>query len=115
MHELSIAQSLLETTLEAIKDHPRCRVKTVHLQIGELRQVVASSLIGAFELLADQTPAQGADLKIEWVPTVWRCPACGKTQPAEQAATDCPCGSPAAQSRLEGHDDLLLTSLDLDT
>ena len=64
MHELAIAQSVV-----AIADrhaHGR-RVASVQLQVGHLRQVVPSALTFAFELVAEGTALEGADLQIEVV------------------------------------------------
>jgi hydrogenase nickel incorporation protein HypA/HybF len=74
MHELSIAQAIVEVALR----HARGRqVHRVEVKIGHLRQVVPSALGFAFELLADGTLLQGAELAIEDVPARGRCRACG--------------------------------------
>jgi hydrogenase nickel incorporation protein HypA/HybF len=47
------------------------------MKVGYLRQVVPSSLAFGFELLAEGTPVEGAELEIEQVPAQGRCRACG--------------------------------------
>ncbi len=47
------------------------------MKVGHLRQVVPSSLVFGFELLAEGTPVEGAELEIEQVPTEGRCRRCG--------------------------------------
>jgi hydrogenase nickel incorporation protein HypA/HybF len=74
MHELAIAQSVLR-----IADghaHGR-RVASVQLQVGHLRQVVPSALTFAFELVAEGTALEGAELQIEVVPAAGECRTCG--------------------------------------
>ena len=114
MHEFSIARSLLDVVLEAAAEYEGARIKVIRLRIGELRQVIEFSLVEAFALCAAGTAAEGAELEIEWVPTVWRCSACGRTRSLAESDAGCSCGNPEATDRMEGCDDLLLTSLDLD-
>jgi hydrogenase nickel incorporation protein HypA/HybF len=74
MHELSIA----EAVVAIVERHAGERtVRRVELRVGHLRQVVPSALEFAFELLADGTALEGAELVIEEVPARGRCRACG--------------------------------------
>ncbi len=113
VHELSIAQSLLEASLEAAAPYAQSRVRVVRVRIGQLRQIIEGTLREAFALCAETTVAEGAKLEIEWLPTVWRCGACDRIRDVETAGV-CPCGDAEARDRLEGSDDLVLTSIDLD-
>ena len=83
MHELAIAQSVV-----AIADrHAGGRVVTrVELKVGHLRQVVPSALRFAFELIAEGTALDGAELCIEEVPAAGVCRECG----AESVLPDFP-------------------------
>lgn len=74
MHELSIAQSIVELTLDHAAGRP---VRRVHLVVGHLRQVVPAALEFSFELVTQGTPAEGAVLEMEAVPIDARCDACG--------------------------------------
>jgi hydrogenase nickel incorporation protein HypA/HybF len=73
MHELAIAESIV-----AIADrHARGRrVTRVEVAVGHLRQVVPSALEFAFELVAKDTAAEGAELVLEVVPAAGRCGSC---------------------------------------
>jgi hydrogenase nickel incorporation protein HypA/HybF len=73
MHELAIAESIV-----AIADrHARGRrVTRVEVAVGELRQVVPSALEFAFELVAKETAAEGAELVLDVVPAAGRCGSC---------------------------------------
>jgi hydrogenase nickel incorporation protein HypA/HybF len=76
MHELSIAQSIMEIVLrEAEKANAR-RVVKVTLKIGDLAGVVPDSLSFCFELLAKSTIAENATITIEKVPIRGHCPQC---------------------------------------
>ena len=74
MHELSIAESVV-----GIADRHAAgrRVYKVELKVGHLRQVVPSALEFAFELVAQGTSLEGAELAIEDVPAAGVCRACG--------------------------------------
>lgn len=112
MHELSIAQSLLDAALTTAAEHEARRISTIRLRIGGMRQVVEESLRQAFTVLAAGSLAEHADVEIEWVPSLWRCARCGSTHTLNAGARTCACGSD--ELTFEGSDDLLLTSLDLE-
>jgi hydrogenase nickel incorporation protein HypA/HybF len=79
VHELSIAQSLIELIEAQIAadDSPGpVRVVSAQVRIGALSGVVASALQSVFGPAASGTIADGARLDLEAVPvTVW-CPGC---------------------------------------
>ena len=74
MHELSIADSIVRIVSTHARGRPVARVE---LKVGHLRQVVPSALEFAFELVAQGTPAEGAELELEVIPAAARCRACG--------------------------------------
>lgn len=74
MHELAIAASVVEI---ATRHAAGRRVTKIHLKAGHLRQVVPSALAFSFDLVAEGTPVEGAELEIEEVPAAGRCRACG--------------------------------------
>ena len=65
MHELSIAESVVQIASRHANGR---RVTKVHLKVGHLRQVVPSALAFSFELVAEGTPVEGAELKMQDVP-----------------------------------------------
>ena len=75
MHELSIAESVVRIACEHAGGR---RVARVDLKVGRLRQVVPGALTFAFELVAQGTEAEGAELAIEDVPAAGRCRRCGR-------------------------------------
>jgi hydrogenase nickel incorporation protein HypA/HybF len=74
MHELSLAEAVVRI---ACRHADRRPVRRVELKVGHLRQVVPSALEFAFELVAQGTVAEGAELVMEQVPAAGRCRACG--------------------------------------
>jgi hydrogenase nickel incorporation protein HypA/HybF len=94
MHELSVALSIVDLAEEEQERHGG-RIATVHLRIGPLSGVVKDALASAFELAREGTPLAGADLVIEDVPLVARCPACGEDRTPRFPMLVCPvCGGP---------------------
>lgn len=90
VHEMSIAQSLLSIILQESDNHQASRVVSVALKVGELSSVEPGSLRFCFELIAEGTIAQGAELQIERVPVICRCEECGTEFTVEQLLFVCP-------------------------
>lgn len=98
MHELSIAQSLLEIVMEEGRKHSLEQVKVIRLQVGELAAVVPDSLTFCFEMVSRDTLAEGARLEIETVPVVARCSRCDILFEVENHLFSCPqCGEPTLE------------------
>jgi hydrogenase nickel incorporation protein HypA/HybF len=78
MHELSIVQDVVKIVLDHARKHGVQKVVGVNLRVGELRDIVDEWMQRFFDYLTKDTIAEGAKLKIERVPVVFRC-ACGET------------------------------------
>jgi hydrogenase nickel incorporation protein HypA/HybF len=65
VHELSIAQSVIDAVAKEIETRPGARLRKVGLRIGELAGVDAESLRFSWECLTRETGFQGVDLEIE--------------------------------------------------
>jgi hydrogenase nickel incorporation protein HypA/HybF len=110
MHELSIAESVVTVARRHAAGRP---VAKVELRVGHLRQVVPSALEFAFELVAQGTEVEGAELAMEEVAAAGRCRSCE----AETRLDDFPlrcgrCGDFDVEVT-EG-EELLVDSLELD-
>jgi Zn finger protein HypA/HybF involved in hydrogenase expression len=64
MHEIGLAQGVLEVALEAAAGAP---VAGIEVRVGELQAVVPDAFAFSFTLLADGTAAAGARIDIEAV------------------------------------------------
>ncbi|MGF1472522.1 MAG: hydrogenase maturation nickel metallochaperone HypA [Rubrobacteraceae bacterium] len=110
MHELSIAESVVQI---ASRQAAGRRVTKVWMKVGHLRQVVPSALSFSFELVAEGTPAEGAQLALEEIPVVGECRRCGAESRPESFPLLCEaCGSPDLEI-LRG-EELLVESLELE-
>lgn len=110
MHELSIAQAVVEIAARHAKGRRICRVD---MKVGHLRQVVPSALEFAFELAASGTPVEGAELVIEDVPATGDCRACGRRSVMPELPLRCPlCGG--IDVELVAGEELHVESLELE-
>jgi hydrogenase nickel incorporation protein HypA/HybF len=93
MHELAIAQSLLEIVEHEARPYEGARVKRIFLRIGKLSAVVPDALRFAFDAITHGGMVEGAALEIEEVPLSIRCHACREDFMVEDPFMICPhCG-----------------------
>ncbi|GAC1695287.1 MAG: hydrogenase maturation nickel metallochaperone HypA [Ktedonobacteraceae bacterium] len=91
MHELAIAQSIVEVVEAKLVECKAARVKNVRLRIGEASGIVADSLTFSFELLASCDPAlAGAQLLFDVVPHRARCRHCEREFAIVNYIAQCP-------------------------
>jgi hydrogenase nickel incorporation protein HypA/HybF len=76
MHEIAIVTSLFEIINRQVAEHRIESISRVHLKVGEMAALEPMTLAACFEVLAEGTPAQGAQLVIESMPVMARCAAC---------------------------------------
>jgi hydrogenase nickel incorporation protein HypA/HybF len=94
MHELGIAQSLLEIVEQEARPYAGARVIRIQLRIGKLSTVVPDALRFAFDAITRGGMAEGAALEIEEVPLAIRCHACEQAFVVEDPFMLCPqCGA----------------------
>ena len=77
MHEIAIAQSVLEIAIREMRRHASTSIHGIKLSIGEFSGVVKEALEFAFDVIKPNTPAAGASIEIEVVPMKAECPSCG--------------------------------------
>ena len=90
MHELAIAESVVETVTQRL---PGATVTCGHREIGALSGVVPDSIRFCFDLATEGTPLAGAALEITEPPARCRCRACGAEFQPDTPIVLCPCGS----------------------
>ncbi|MGC9195415.1 MAG: hydrogenase maturation nickel metallochaperone HypA [Syntrophobacteraceae bacterium] len=98
MHELSIAQSLLDIIVEESNKHGLARINKVRLRIGELSAVVPESLLFCFDLVSRDTVAAGAVIEMERIAVTARCDKCDFSFEVKDRVFECPkCGEPVLE------------------
>jgi hydrogenase nickel incorporation protein HypA/HybF len=75
MHELALSRAIVTTALRHSGGLP---VTTVHVRVGSLRQAVPESLRFCFAIAAREGRCAGAQLELEPVAALLRCPSCGR-------------------------------------
>ena len=94
MHELGIAESILNRVQEESLCHAGARPTKVGVRIGELSGVDPDALSFAFEVLVKSGPLEGLSLEIDYRKRVQRCASCGREFEASMLLCSCPdCGS----------------------
>jgi len=112
MHELSIAQNILDIVREHLPPEDRHQVRTVKLKIGELAGVVPDSLEFCFTAITTNTPFAHATLEIERIPLRARCSACSAEFAVQEFSFACPaCG--ATNVDIIAGRELQVTSIDV--
>ena|SRR5688572_18837210 len=76
MHELSVAQRLVELVSAELGDEFASQVRSVRLRLGPLSGVVARALLFAYDAATEGTPLAGSVLEIEEVVPAVFCPKC---------------------------------------
>jgi hydrogenase nickel incorporation protein HypA/HybF len=98
LHELSIAQSIIEIVVDEAQKNGLHQVKRIKLQVGAFAAVVPDSLTFCFELVSRDTIAEGAVVEIESVGIVARCDKCDCTFDVRDQVFLCPrCGDPVLE------------------
>jgi hydrogenase nickel incorporation protein HypA/HybF len=112
MHELSIAQSILDIVHEAVPDPGnRALLRVVKVRVGKLSGVMPEALEFCFDALVAGTPLVGAKLAIEHVPIRLECRDCGVASTVEDLTLACPvCGGGA---RITAGTELAVAELEL--
>jgi hydrogenase nickel incorporation protein HypA/HybF len=110
LHELAIAESVVQIASRHANGR---RVTKVRLKVGHLRQVVPSALSFSFELVAEGTPVEGADLELEDVPATGLCRDCGTESRLKSFPLQCEACGGFDLELLEG-EELYVESLELE-
>ena len=113
MHELSLAQSLVEQIQSAAAAENAVRVLRIVVEIGPYAGVETVAFEFAFPFAAEDTLAADAELVVEEVPAMVECDACRATSRCEPTRLICPaCGSDRVEIR--GGHEFLIRAIELE-
>jgi hydrogenase nickel incorporation protein HypA/HybF len=94
MHELSIAQSIVDIIRQYVPDDQAESVRLVKIRVGPLAGVVPDSLDFCFGAIVADTKLRKARLDIEATRLRSQCTGCDEAFEVEEASFICPrCGS----------------------
>ena len=114
MHELPITQGILDTAVAAAQQADARRILAIDLVIGAMSGVVDDSVQFYFDILSQNTLAEGATLRFRRVPASAACLDCGftfeTTPPLSPACPACQ----SALVRVEGGREFFVESIEID-
>ncbi len=94
MHEMAIAESVLEIVEATARRNAAARVATVWLELGALSHVEAPALCFCFDAVTRGSLAEGATLEIIRLPGEAWCMPCADRVSLDRYGDPCPhCGS----------------------
>lgn len=94
MHELSIAQSIVDIILQYVPDDQAHDVRLVKIKVGQMAGVVPDSLDFCFGAIVSDTPLSQARLDIEETLLQSQCKMCHEVFEVQGVTFVCPrCGS----------------------
>lgn len=73
MHEISIANGILDRAMEVASEHDADRIDAVTIEIGRATHVNPDQLVFCLESIVDSTLADGATIETEAVEPVAEC------------------------------------------
>lgn len=112
MHEMSLAEGVLQLIEDAAKQQNFAVVKTVWLEIGQLSGVEVEAMKFCFDAVTRDSIAQNARLEIIALPGTGWCMACAVTVPMNQVFGECPhCGG--YQMQVTGGTEMRLKELEV--
>lgn len=93
MHEMALMRNVVDAVVAECQGKDVGAVRSVHLTVGDLRDVVDEYVPGLFRYLARGTVAEHAEVVIEHTPVTVRCNACGDIFPInvrDESTLTCP-------------------------
>lgn len=94
MHEMSLAQALVDRAEEIARQDGCRRVRAIEVRIGKLSGVMRDALEFCFPAAARGTALEDAVLRVTEVPLRAQCRTCGRASQPEPFDIECPhCGS----------------------
>lgn len=113
MHELSIAQSLLQIALRECLASGHQRIDSVRIRIGKASGIMSDALLFAFDAIKEGTGASAARLEIEEVPVGGTCGSCGGSFTVEEEFVLCCPLCSAAEFRISAGRELDIVDMEV--
>ncbi len=93
MHEYPITQQIIKIAEKHCADAGGKKVKKLTLVLGEYSGLVADSIYMYFDVIAEGTTCEGAEIEIKRVKPKLKCPGCGSLFHRTPGTFACPhCG-----------------------
>lgn len=113
MHEMSLAEGVIQLIEDSARQNAFTRVKTVWLEIGKLSGVEAEAMRFCFDAVARGGIAEGAALEIVETSGTGHCLDCGQSMAVTERFQPCPhCGGFAVST--SGGDEMRVKELEVE-
>ena len=113
MHELSVTKHILDYCVETAKKEGASHVRTIRLLLGPYSGIVPECIQLYFDVLSQDTIAQGAKIKVTEVPLRVLCRDCGRESEITRLKIQCPYCKSLKLKRLSGKE-FIIESLEVD-
>lgn len=77
MHELSMAQGIIDAVLETAEKNDATEVTEIYIEVGRLAMLNPEQLRFLLDVLVEDTIAENAKIDISEIPVTIKCPECG--------------------------------------
>jgi hydrogenase nickel incorporation protein HypA/HybF len=112
MHELAVTESILEISLRHAREAGAARIARIHLVLGELSSIVDDSVQFYWDMISENTLAEGAQLVFRRVPVELLCLSCAQRYSPNGNELACPsCG--AAQVKIIAGEEFYVEAIDV--
>jgi hydrogenase nickel incorporation protein HypA/HybF len=112
MHEVSLLENTLELALSYAQQQGATQIHQLTLRVGQLSGVIPEALQFAFDIVAQGTIAEKAQLLIETIPAICYCQTCQQDFQPTDWIYECPTCHQLCTELLQGRD-LELVSLEV--
>ncbi len=112
MHEMSLAEGMIQLIEEQSQAQDFFEVTLVHLEIGKLSNVEVDAMIFCFEAVCEGTIAKGAELKVTESEGIGWCMDCAKEIKYQALYQPCP-HCDGYQIQVTGGNEMLIKELEV--
>ena len=113
VHELSIAQTIVDTAVEEAHKAKATRIVSITLSLGELTGIIEDQLQFCFPFVSKNTLAESARLRIKKMKGFGSCNNCQSRFFLSSLLTSCPdCGS--LDKKILSGEELRIVSVEID-
>ncbi len=94
MHEYAVTQSMIKMAVDEANKVNASRILEIRLVIGDLSTIIDDSVQMYFDIMSEETIAQGAKLIFKRIKAEFKCKGCGEVFIKPPKGFNCPkCGS----------------------
>lgn len=104
MHELSLAQSILDVVNEHLPCDGKTNVKFIKIRVGKLSNILTDSLKFCFDALKKDSRFAKTELIIRTIPLTIQCKTCGERSSINDLTFTCPVCSSINIQVVNGND-----------